>query len=306
MAQSPITIEALTVIDAIDKRGSYAAAAEQLNKVPSALSYIVQKLEEQLNVTLFQKQGRRAVLTPAGKHLLKEGREILIAVAQLTDKTKTIATGWEAKINIAIDSVLDSKPIFDVLTQFLAEHPFIEIDVCEEVMNGAWEALVEDRVDLLIGAPLPVPQQKGIQTAKFITYEPVFCCSPNHPLVKLPQPIAHKEIAKHRTVVVHDSSQTSIPWTAGVIAESQYFYVPTLEFKIKAQLAGIGCGFLPRNRIQHLLQSNALVELAIEGDHKPRELLLAHKLVNRGKGLQKLRKLLQQAFAEQSINADQL
>jgi len=34
MYKSPITIEALQVLDAIDRRGSFAAAAEQLNKVP--------------------------------------------------------------------------------------------------------------------------------------------------------------------------------------------------------------------------------------------------------------------------------
>ncbi len=54
MLVPPITVEALLVLDAIESRGSYAAAAEQLNKVPSALSYIVQKLEEQLNVTIFE------------------------------------------------------------------------------------------------------------------------------------------------------------------------------------------------------------------------------------------------------------
>ena len=80
---SPITIEALKVLDVIDRRGSYAAAAEELNKVPSALSYVMQKLEEQLDVTLFQKQGRRAVLTPAGRHLLEQGRELLNAIERL-------------------------------------------------------------------------------------------------------------------------------------------------------------------------------------------------------------------------------
>ena len=52
MNTSPLSIEALLVLDAIEHRGSYAAAAEQLNKVPSALSYIVQRLEEQLNAVL--------------------------------------------------------------------------------------------------------------------------------------------------------------------------------------------------------------------------------------------------------------
>ena len=78
--QPVISMGALIVLDAIVERGSYAAAAEHLNKVPSALSYIVQKIEDQLSVTLFQRQGRRTVLTPAGKHLLNEGRKFLIAL----------------------------------------------------------------------------------------------------------------------------------------------------------------------------------------------------------------------------------
>ena len=41
-----LTLEAIRVLDAIDRRGSFAAAADELGKVPSALSYTVQKLEE--------------------------------------------------------------------------------------------------------------------------------------------------------------------------------------------------------------------------------------------------------------------
>ena len=58
-----LSLEALEVIEAIDRKGSYAAAATALNRVPSAVSYTVQKLEQDLDVTLFQKEGRRAVLT---------------------------------------------------------------------------------------------------------------------------------------------------------------------------------------------------------------------------------------------------
>ena len=113
MKSNPITIEALLVLDAIDHRGSFAAAAEQLNKVPSALSYIVQKLEEQLGVTLFEKQGRRSVLTVAGKHLLDEGRKVLANVNSLSEQTRTIANGWESKIRIAVDSIFDTSKLFE-------------------------------------------------------------------------------------------------------------------------------------------------------------------------------------------------
>lgn len=47
-----LTLEALRVMDAIDRRGSFAAAADELGRVPSALSYTMQKLEEELDVVL--------------------------------------------------------------------------------------------------------------------------------------------------------------------------------------------------------------------------------------------------------------
>lgn len=118
MNTPPISIEALLVLDAIEHRGSYAAAAEQLNKVPSALSYIIQKLEEQLNVTLFVRQGRRAVLTPAGKYLLQEGRKVLNSINLLSEQTQTIANGWESKIRIACDSIIDINPVFLTINDF--------------------------------------------------------------------------------------------------------------------------------------------------------------------------------------------
>ena len=51
-----LTLEALRVMDAIDRRGSFAAAADELGRVPSALSYTMQKLEEELDVVLFDRE----------------------------------------------------------------------------------------------------------------------------------------------------------------------------------------------------------------------------------------------------------
>ncbi len=51
-----LTLEALRVMDAIDHQGA-AAAADELGRVPSALSYTMQKLEEELDVVLFDRFG---------------------------------------------------------------------------------------------------------------------------------------------------------------------------------------------------------------------------------------------------------
>ena len=65
-----LTLEALLVLDAIDRKGSFAAAAEELHKVPSALSYTVKQLETFLSLPLFDRSGQKAVLTPEGRMVL--------------------------------------------------------------------------------------------------------------------------------------------------------------------------------------------------------------------------------------------
>ena len=158
-SRNPITMESLETLDAIERRGSFAKAAEELNKATSAVSYTVQKLEEQLDISLFQRQGRRSVLTPAGRLILVEGREILNTSARLASAAKEVATGWEARICIATESVLPYEPFFTVLKDFTEQCPSIEVDLQECVLNGGWELLDGGVVDLVVGVPGPVPQQ---------------------------------------------------------------------------------------------------------------------------------------------------
>ncbi|RBK79387.1 LysR family transcriptional regulator, partial [Xanthomonas oryzae pv. oryzae] len=77
-----ISLEALQILDAIDRRGSFAAAAKVLFKVPSTISYTVAKLEEDLGVQLFERVGPKATPTQAGRELLREGRHLLRAAQE--------------------------------------------------------------------------------------------------------------------------------------------------------------------------------------------------------------------------------
>ena len=77
-----LSLDALAVLDAIDRRGSFAAAAVELDRVPSAITYTVRRLEDDLDVLLFDRRGHRAQFTPAGRALLDAGRELLAAAGE--------------------------------------------------------------------------------------------------------------------------------------------------------------------------------------------------------------------------------
>ena len=88
-----ISLDALLVLDAIARRGSFAAAAEELHRVPSSVTYAIQKLEESLDTPLFDRRGHRARLTRAGEALLREGRDLLTLTDRVARNVKRIAPG---------------------------------------------------------------------------------------------------------------------------------------------------------------------------------------------------------------------
>lgn len=296
--RNPITIEVLETLDAIDRRGSYAKASEELNKATSAVSYAVQKLEEQLDISLFQRQGRRSVLTPAGQLILKEGRSILLATRRLANSAKEVATGWEPKIRIAMESTLNSPLFFDVLAEFLEDHLNVEIDVLESVLNGGWEALDQDRVELLVGVPGPAPLQKGFRTVAIGNSDlvPVIAASHEYSsLAQSPEALAEK-LPELRRIITHDTSRHEISRSEGLSRvsggdEGKNFYVQNMDQKVEAIVAGIGIGHVPRQRIQHHLDSGHLIDLKLANSSN-HEYLMAWKISNKGKGLQALTKLL--------------
>src|SRR6478752_2943591 len=102
-ARSALTPDALAMMEAIAQSGSFAAAARQLGKVPSALTYSVRQLEDALDVLLFDRRSRQARLTPAGEELLDEGRRLLDQMDAVANRVKRVATGWETQLTLAID-----------------------------------------------------------------------------------------------------------------------------------------------------------------------------------------------------------
>jgi DNA-binding transcriptional LysR family regulator len=281
----PITLDALDVLNAIERKGSFAAAAQELHRVPSAISYTVQKLEQDLDVVLFRKDGRKATLTPAGRVLLEQGREILQASQRLAVATKTAHSGYEPVINIAVDSLLNFDVIYPLIGRFYALQPDIEINLYEEVLGGATDALLSGRADLVIGAGEHILPSQGIRSTIIQQIEWLFMVAPNHPLADAPQPLPQTLIQQHRFVVVRDSSRHQAPQSCRVFGNRPVLSVPSITEKIHAQCAGLGVGFLPAHRIQDHLAKGLLIALRVEKQIPHEPISLAWKTSNHGKVL---------------------
>ncbi len=280
-----LTLDALTVLDAIDRKGSFAAAAEELYRVPSAVTYAVQKLEQDLDVLLFDRSGHRAQLTEAGRQLLSEGRHLLHAAVELETRVKRVATGYEVELKIAIDDIVPMERLYPLFREFYAEECGTRLRLLSEVYGGAWDALVTRRADLVIGAPGEGPAGGGYTTRPLGAVQWQFMVAPAHPLARTPEPLKPEDILKHRSIAAADSSRNLPPRTSGLLSRQDVLTVPDIRYKIEFQCAGLGVGYLPVHMVHRQVQGGQLVVKQTLEPKPGVSMLIAWRSADRGKAL---------------------
>lgn len=292
-----LTPEALTMMVAIAECGSFAAAARQLGKVPSALTYSVRQLEDALDVLLFDRRSRQATLTAAGQELLDEGRHLLQQIDAVANRVKRVATGWETQLVVAIDDVISRATILELCEAFYAvvvpvsrparvrqgaadraahaspvlpvlpvspSSPPTRLRMRTEVLAGTWEALTSGQADLAIGVVIGHELPSGVAMKDLGAMDFVFAVAPHHPLASATEPIGDAELVRHRAVAVADSAHRLAPITLGLLPGQDVLTVSDMQSKIDVQLRGLGCGFVPGPATRDHVAAGRLVVKAVE------------------------------------------
>ena len=287
-----IDLDLIRLLDVVQRRGTLAGAAEELGKVPSALSYTVQRYEDELGFSLFRREGRRVRFTEAAHLLYERGLPLLQASIQLEEDARAVAFGMEPRLRIAVESWLSFEALAPALDNLLAEFPNLEVQVFEEALSGTWESLLEGRVDVAVGAPDPKPGVAGIQSEVLAASEAVLVVAPNHPLAKVVTPLTRAQLLEERWVILRDTARAWVPREVLGFDPRKKLLVGSMHDKITAQIAGLGIGYLPRPLIIQALSEGRLVELETESPRPPPKLLVAWRSDSRGQGLHQFIKLL--------------
>jgi DNA-binding transcriptional LysR family regulator len=285
-----LALESLAVLDAIDRRGSFAAAAVELDRVPSAITYTVRKLEDELDVLLFDRRGHRARLTPAGRLLLDDGRRLLAAADEVEQRVRRVATGWEVELRIAVDVMVPFARVLPLAAEFYEEcrarnAMHTRLKFSREVLGGAWDALAEGRADLVLGAPGDPPPGGGYRTRVMAEAPLIFAVARGHPLAAATEPLSEAQIAGFRAVVAADTSRRLTPRTVGLLAGQDTLTVPDLDTKLAAQVAGLGCGFLAAFLAAADVASGRLIIKTVEPVRAPVRLHVAWREARPGRAL---------------------
>ena len=254
-----LTPDSLSMLHAIEKAGSFAAAARALGLVPSALTYRVRQLEDALDVLLFDRSARQARPTAAGQELLREATRLLSDMDAVANRVRRVATGWEAVLTVAVDSVVSRTVVMDLCASFLALGTTTKLRLRYETLSGTLAALTSGQADLALGAVMAHGLPSDVQHAELGPIPFVYAVASHHPLAQAPEPLTDELLQQHRAVAVADSVQRGEGVTIGLLGGQDVFTVPDMPSKLEAQLRGLGGGFLPESMAKPYLDSGRLV-----------------------------------------------
>ncbi|MBF6025219.1 LysR family transcriptional regulator [Lysobacter niastensis] len=276
----------LALLEAIRESGSLSRAAARLGKAPSTVSHAARQLEERFDALLFDRRRYRLQLTPAGLLLAQEAARLMQDVSRLTQRVKQVAGGWEDRLWIVTDELLEFDTLLPVIHAFDELKSGVSLRITHEVLGGTWEALRDGRADLVVGATNEPPVIPGLRWFELGVMDWVFAVSPRHPLAKANEPLPRQEVMAHRAVVVADTARRGEGRGYGVVGGQAQLAVPSMRAKIQAQRDGLGVGWLPRQRIAGLLERGELVEKAMDDPREPNTLYVAWRGDHQGRALE--------------------
>lgn len=272
--QSPITLEALHILDAIERRGSFAAAANELDRAPSSLSYQIQKLEQDLDIMIFDRSGHKANFTEAGKLILERGRTILAATEKLVNDASVLANGWELDITLAYDGIIPVNNFFQLVND-LGNVSSTRIKLQEEILAGCWESLNTGRSDLLVCPKMDTLPQ-DVKAEVIGSMEMVWVAAHDHYVHKRSGVFDDKAREKYRVIAIADTAREQPAISVNIIQRQPRLTVTNFAAKVDALKAGLGIGTLPKSLAQELIESGELKAIT-DVPAQPIDIILAWK-----------------------------
>ncbi len=170
----------LLILREVADRGSLTAAAEALHLTQSALSHAIRKLEGQIGVDVWTRDGRSLRPTPAGLYLLGLARRMLPQFEHAERLMAQYAQGQRGTLRIGMECAPCYQWLLKVVAPYLAAWPDVDVDVKQRFQFGGIKALEEWEIDVLV---TPDPLFKaGLRFVPVFDYEQVLVVAKDHPL----------------------------------------------------------------------------------------------------------------------------
>jgi DNA-binding transcriptional LysR family regulator len=240
-----LDLNQIKTLEAIDRLGSFQAAAEALHKAKSAVSYTIKQMEEVLGIEVFDRTKQKARLTDAGQLLLKEGSAILNEVTNLEEKIHYLSLGWQPVFRIAYDESLKDSFIMPLVDSFYQSCKRTNLEIVSHTLGGCWDALLKKKVDCAIGVSGIILDREDYVFKPLQSLHFLFVVGANHPLAQKSEVLTQKDLDPYTAIFVSDSSGNCLKQNYDTLTNQRVLTVSSILDKAQLISDNVGVGFLP-------------------------------------------------------------
>jgi DNA-binding transcriptional LysR family regulator len=256
-----LDLNGLEALEAVVRYGGFARAAKHLHRVQSAVSHQVRKIEQQLGVSLFNRDRYRVQLTPAGEAILAEGRRLLAQAEHVRSIARQFSEDWEPSLSIIVDGILPLDPTLAAMKSLAAAQVPTRIQVKVEFLRGVQSRFEKENGDLMLVtdyAASPYLQEEALPAM-----DCVLCTGRSHGLAKVKR-VSLAQLQEHVELSVQHSSEEQ-GYDRHLFGCERAFFLSSHHTKKEALLMGVGFGWMPLYLVHNELKSGALREVKYQG-----------------------------------------
>jgi DNA-binding transcriptional LysR family regulator len=185
MNEAPaMTLVQLRHMISLAQSGSFTRSAEAQFLTQPALSRSIRALEDELGHPLFDRVGRRAVLTPFGAEVLQRARHLVFEADELSASGRETLAGRAGTVRIGMGSGPGAMLMTPLLKTMATQHPTIHIEIARGHTDLLTRALRERELDALVIDARSLSPAADLRVAMLIEMRGAFMCRSGHPLTR--------------------------------------------------------------------------------------------------------------------------
>ncbi len=150
-----MNIQQLEYILAVDQLKSFSKAADYCHVTQATLSAMVKKLEEQLDIVIFDRKANPIATTENGREVLVQAQQVVAHANALLSSSKAINQKIEGKVKLGIIPTIASSVLPLIMKPLVEKYPLLHLEIHEVTTNQMIKDLREGKLDVgILSTPI--------------------------------------------------------------------------------------------------------------------------------------------------------
>lgn len=192
-----MTLVQLRHLISLAQSGSFTRSAEALFLTQPALSRSIRALEDELGQPLFDRVGRRSVLTPFGVEAVRRARLLVADAEDLAASGGQMREGRSGTVRVGLGSGPGAMLMTPLLMTMARSHPAVHLDIARGHTDVLVRRLRERELDALVVDARSLAPAADLRVADLVEMRGAFMARPGHPLLKGDVPLRFEALRRY-------------------------------------------------------------------------------------------------------------